>query len=273
MQNDLKLMSIIRALEALIGRKINISLYSQENSSSKAGIAGSQAAEANEPQREGWGVEYSYSRSEVHSEELKFSAQGSVSTKEGANIDFKVAFSMNRSSATHESISFKAGDALIDPLVLNFGGDIITMSDIKHTFDLNLDGKNDTFSFVGSGSGFLALDKNSNGKIDDGSELFGPTLGDGFKELAAYDEDNNMWIDESDAIFEKLLIWTKDENGKEELFRLKDKNVGALYLNSVLGSFDLKDTQNNLVAKIRESSIYLKENYEVGVLQEVDLRV
>ncbi|MFA7611347.1 MAG: hypothetical protein WCY51_07605 [Sulfurimonas sp.] len=276
-QLDSKLMSIIRALEALMGRKLNISLYSHKTPSSIEGATETKAVERpeeiNEPQGEGWGIDYSYSRSEVRSEELKFSARGSISTKEGVNIDFKVAFSVSRSSATHESISFKAGDALIDPLVLNFGTDVISMSDIKHTFDLNLDGKENTFSFVGDGSGFLAFDKNGDGKINDGSELFGPTLGNGFDELVAYDEDNNMWIDENDSIFEKLLIWTKDENGKEELYTLKEKNVGALYLNSAIGSFDLEDAQNNKVAKIRESSIFLKENYQAGILQEVDLKV
>jgi len=180
---------------------------------------------------------------------------------------------MNRVTATHESLSFKAGDALIDPLVLNFGGNVVTMSDIKHTFDLDLDGKDEEFSFVGRDSGFLAIDKNGDGKINDGSELFGPTLGNGFEELLEYDADGNMWIDESDSVFEKLLIWTKDENGFEELYTLKEKDVGALYLGSALTTFDLSDAQNSLVAKMRESSVFLKESGGAGLLQEVDLRV
>lgn len=274
---DTKLMAIIRALEAMTGRKINLSLYRHDNSSNRSEIADMRAKnnsqDENIPQRLGWGIDYSYSRTEVSSEELKFSASGNVRTKEGAQIDFKLAFNMSRSVATHESLSFKAGDALIDPLVLNFGGNTVTMSDIKHTFDLDLDGKDDKFSFVGEGSGFLALDKNGDGKINDGSELFGPTLGNGFDELSEYDEDGNMWIDESDSVFEKLLIWTKDEEGKEELYTLKEKDVGALYLGSALSAFDLQDTQNNLVAKMRESSIFLKENGGAGLLQEVDLKV
>lgn len=273
---DPKLMAIIRALESLTGKKINLSMFRHGNSSGRNEVAQSSAKnssdENSEPQRAGWGMEYSYSRSEVSSEDLRFSASGSVSTKDGAQIDFKLAFSMSRSVETHESLSFKAGDALIDPLVLNFDGNTVTMGNIKHTFDLDLDGKDDEFSFVGGGSGFLAIDANGDGKINDGSELFGPTLGNGFDELAAYDKDGNMWIDESDAIFEKLLIWTKDENGNEELYTLKEKNVGALYLNAVSTTFDLNDSQNNQVAKMRESSLYLSEDGRAGTLQEVDLR-
>lgn len=272
-----KLKAIIRALEALTGKKINISLYRHDNSSKGSEVAdlraNNHAKGGGTPQRLGWGMEYNYSRKEVTSEQLKFSASGSVTTKDGARIDFKLAFGMSKNVATHESISFKAGDALIDPLVLNFGGDIVTIGNIKHTFDLDLDGSDEEFSFVGSGSGFLAIDKNGDGKINDGSELFGPTLGNGFEELSDYDEDGNMWIDESDSIFENLLIWTKDEDGNEELYNLKDKNVGALYLSKALTTFDLDDAQNSMVAKMRESSIYLSESGGVGTLQEIDLKV
>ena len=75
---------------------------------------------------------------------------------------------------------------------------------------------------------FLALDKNGDGRMNDGSELFGTASGDGFKDLAAYDEDGNGWIDENDSIYSQLKIWTKDENGKDHLIDLKDADVGAI---------------------------------------------
>jgi hypothetical protein len=157
-------------------------------------------------------------------------------------------------------------------LVINFGAATVSISDIKHDFDLNLDGKSDTFNFVGNGSGFLALDKNKDGIINDGSELFGPKLGNGFKELSAYDTDANNWIDENDAIFEELLIWTKDEAGVENLFTLKDKGIGALYLGSAITPFGLNNV-NGSAGAMKESSIYLRENGSAGTMQEIDLKV
>ena len=53
---------------------------------------------------------------------------------------------------------------------------ITSISDQKFKFDINADGKEDDISFVGKGSGFLALDKNGDGKINDGSELFGTKI-------------------------------------------------------------------------------------------------
>ena len=268
---DPKLMSIVRALETLMGKKIDISFFHRAKApeTQPEKISG----ERNEPKRLGWGIDYHYERSEITEEALSFSAQGSVKTEGGAKIDFSLALNMKNHSEVHESLSFKAGDALIDPLVLNFGSDTVSISDIKHTFDLDLDGKSDTFSFVGSGSGFLALDKNGDGIINDGSELFGPSHGNGFEELRAYDTDQNNWIDENDDLFEKLLIWTKDEEGIEHLYSLKEKDIGALYLQSVITPFELQASDGTSEGEMRESSIYLNEKGGVGTVQEIDLKI
>lgn len=61
----------------------------------------------------------------------------------------------------------------------------------------------------GSPGYFLALDKNSNQKIDSGEELFGDTgnFPTGFQNLAQYDENHDDVIDEKDPIFKKLKLW------------------------------------------------------------------
>lgn len=267
---DPKLMAIVRALEALTGRKINISFMHNLKSTETTDTNKTENTQL-QPERVGWGIDYHYERTEIHKESLKFSANGSVKTERGEAIEFSLAFSIKQESQIDERISFKVGDALIDPLVLNFDGAVVTISDVKHSFDLNLDGRSDEFSFVGSGSGFLAIDKNSDGIINDGSELFGPSEGNGFNELFAYDGDANSWIDENDEVFDQLVIWTKDTNGDEHLFSLKDKGVGALYLGREDTEFELKGTNDMLSGVMRESSIYLKEEGGVGTLQEIDL--
>ena len=270
---DPKLMKIVRALEMLTGHKIDTSFLKRIDSNKAQSLPKAKSeGSSDEVQPLGWGIDYSYQRTEIHEESLNFSAQGNVKTSDGRNIDFSMAMSMKSYTQVSESFSFKAGDALTDPLVINFGTDTVSISDVKKDFDLNLDGKNDSFNFVGQGSGFLALDKNGDGKINDGSELFGPTKGNGFNELKAYDSDKNGWIDENDDVFKKLLIWTKDESGKENLYSLKQKDVGALYLNTANTQFDLNDSTYNLQGVLRESSVFLKESGGMGTLQEVDLK-
>ncbi len=106
---------------------------------------------------------------------------------------------------------------LCDPIVLNLDTDATTLSDQTFLFDLDADGTEDRIAALGPGSGFLALDQNGNGRLDDGNELFGTKSGNGFADLAAYDEDGNGWIDENDAVFDLLKVWYRDSSGKDVL--------------------------------------------------------
>jgi len=121
--------------------------------------------------------------------------------------------------------------------------------------------------------GYLALDLNSNGKIDSGKELFGAVSGDGFAELARHDSDGNGWIDESDPVFKKMLVWTPDSQGKQALTSLAQHGVGALYLGKVETPFALKDSANQTLGAVRATGAYLAENGSAGVLQQIDLMV
>ena len=94
------------------------------------------------------------------------------------------------------------------------------------------------------GAGLLDLDKNADGKSNDGKELFGPTSGNGFAELAALDSDGNGWIDENDPAFQQLKVWTKDASGEDHLSSLAQAKVGALFLGNASTPFSMNDTQN-----------------------------
>ncbi len=140
-------------------------------------------------------------------------------------------------------------------------------------FDLDSDGKLDTISFAAPGSGFLALDINENGSIDDGSELFGPKSGNGFNDLAAYDSDGNSWIDENDPIYNKLRIWSMDTSGALKLEALGKVGVGAIYLGNVETSYRLLNNTNQERGTLARSGIFLNENGTAGTIQHVDLAV
>lgn len=125
---------------------------------------------------------------------------------------------------------------------------------------------------LNSSSGYLALDRDGNGRIDDGRELFGPRTDDGYSELAAYDDDKNGWIDEADSIFDHLKIWYHDESGNSQLVALTDKNVGAIYLGNVDTQMNLY-SNDNMSGVLRKSGLVLLENGESRVMQELDLRI
>lgn len=206
------------------------------------------------------------------SESTTFATKGIVQTADGRNIDFNMEVSMSRAFMQETNLLEVKDYIKTDPLMINLDTNIGSVSDQKFFFDLDSDGKEEQISFAGKGSGFLALDKNGDGKINDGSELFGTSSGDGFKDLAEYDEDGNGWIDENDSIFNRLKVWTKDENGNDFLIDLKKADVGAIYLRNADTQFSLKDNENKLNAEIKKTGIYLRESTgAVGTLNHVDL--
>ena len=117
-------------------------------------------------------------------EETGFHANGRACTEDGRTIDFNINILMSRSYMEYMNVSIPTmADALCDPLVVNIGSDTADVRDQTFKFDLDADGTEDEISMLGKGSGFLALDKNGDGKINDGSELFGTKSGDGFGDL------------------------------------------------------------------------------------------
>lgn len=208
-------------------------------------------------------------------ETTDFNTEGKVITKDGREISFNIAVSMSRSFyKAVEGISQIVGtpvENLVDPLVINLDSNPASVSDQKFLFDLDQDGKEESISMLGNGSGFLALDRNGDGKINDGSELFGTKSGNGFGDLARFDEDGNGWIDEADEVFEKLIVWTKDEKGNDQMYKLKDLNIGALCLENVNTNFSVKDDNYMTKGVMRHTGFFLYEDGRAGTMQHLDM--
>lgn len=217
----------------------------------------------------GFTQEYLYTEQET----TDFSTEGMVRTADGREIHFNLGVSMSRSFTQYYREEFQMQTLqTCDPLVINLDSDIAELSDQKFFFDLDADGELDEISMLGSGSGYLALDKNQDGVINDGSELFGTKTGDGFADLAKYDSDGNGWIDENDPIWDQLRIWCKDADGNDVLYKLADKGVGAICLQRVQTEHSLNSKQDNSTnGYLRSTGIFLYENGMAGTVQHVDL--
>lgn len=220
---------------------------------------------------QGFGLIYQYSESYYESEKTDFSANGVINTADGKEVDFSVDLSMSREFYSENNLELRAGNALKDPLVINFEGTAAQLSTDKFHFDIDSDGRENQISFVEPGSGFLALDKNGDGVINNGGELFGTESGNGFIDLAAYDGDDNQWIDEQDTVFDNLRIWSRDAAGKDSLVSLGSAGVGALYLGHIESTFALKDQNNELLGQIGNTGLAAMESGDMVTLQQVDL--
>lgn len=205
-------------------------------------------------------------------EETSFSATGTVKTADGREISIGLQVEMSRSfAAYYEENYMQIQTRMCDPLVINLEGNAAELEDQTFFFDIDGDGEKDQISVLGRGSGYLALDRNGDGTINDGSELFGSRSGDGFADLASYDSDGNGWIDEGDEIWKRLLIWMKDEEGRDQCFRLSEKGVGAICLANAVTDFSVNGAGNTVNGRIRKTGIFLYENGAAGTLQHLDV--
>ncbi|MDD3328251.1 MAG: SdrD B-like domain-containing protein, partial [Zoogloea sp.] len=143
-------------------------------------------------------------------------------------------------------------DAGICPIVIDLDGNgiqTVSRENANGTFDLLGTGVAVKSGWLSGGDGFLAIDSNGNGRIDDVSELFGGNaVGQGFAKLSAFDSNGDGLVDRNDAAFGELKIWV-DANGNHqtdagELMGLTDAGVASLNLSYF--ALPAVDEQGNL---------------------------
>jgi hypothetical protein len=207
-------------------------------------------------------------------EQVSVSAQGTVYTADNRQIDFSMDLFMDRQYVNESTTTeTETGYMFIDPLVIQTDAQAPMLQGAEFCFDLDCDGEDENLAGLSQGYAFLALDLNQDGIINDGSELFGPSTGNGFQELADYDEDENMWIDENDAMFDQFVLWNPSSDEATRLTKLENADVGAVYLGEVSSLFSLSSQDQQMAGQITDTSLALTESGDVMPVYEMEYRV
>lgn len=173
-------------------------------------------------------------------------------------------------SIYHEQLEITFGQA--DPLVLDLNNNGLfdtTTPEDGHLFDLRGTGEPIQSATATNGDALLALDRNLNGLIDNGKELFGDQNGaaDGFAELGRLDANGDGRVDSNDPLFDRLRVFEdRDRNGRSEsseLRSLRQVGIRSLQLNATASS-EISNG-NNVVA----SSAFEREDGSSGRLGEL----
>ena len=134
-----------------------------------------------------------------------------------------------------------------DPLALDLAGNGFSTRGLGDSvsFDLDGDGQLERISAPSGDDALLALDRNANGQIDNGRELFGDQHGasNGFAELSKYDDNQDGRIDLRDSVFAHLSLLRFDQHGQQQRQSLSAAGVSAIDLHAqnvqqALGAYD-----------------------------------
>ena len=267
-----KMIMTQQLLQALTGKKVKFHLVkATQQTADFVNLIMSNRKDAHGGDANSPGIGLEYSDVQYERQEMSFTSDGTLTTEDGRKIDFSVELNLSKEFINENNISIDADQRLVDPLVINFDNSTTGLTNTKFSFDIDANGSPEQVSFVTKGSGLLAVDLNDDGKINNGIELFGPKTGDGFADLSSYDADGNNWIDENDPIYDKLRIWTKDPDGKDNLFALGAKGIGAIYLGNVSTDYNISDSPDDVQGVLKKTGIFVKEDGTVGTVQDVDL--
>lgn len=170
-----------------------------------------------------------------------------------------------------EVIDISNAPQLIDPLVIDLDNnneiELIPIDESEAYFDLNADGIREKVQWVSPNEGFLVLDKNADGDINNIDEVFGNPNTIGFDDLSQYDENQDGVIDVNDTKFSQLRVWQDlNSNGvvdDGELTTLAERNIAKINLNYEPGDNDT----------FAEKSTIEYSNGATTLIQDINLQV
>jgi hypothetical protein len=167
------------------------------------------------------------------------------------------------------------------PLVFDLDDDGIETTIVGYGtyFDHDGNGFAERTGWVGPDDGLLVMDRNGNGIIDNGTELFGnhtilnngKKAANGFQALAELDDNQDGKIDASDAAYYQLKVWQDlDSNGYSAADELKSLDeLGIQSINTGYTNADITDANGNI---IKQTGTFTWEDGTTGAAADVWLQ-
>ncbi len=196
---------------------------------------------------------------------VQASLSAELTLNSGERISFALDFSMEVSWTRYSYTEQR----LQDPLLVSMSGSPVQLSDASTEFDLLANGSTVKLPQLAAQQYYLAYDRNQDLQINNGVELFGPRTGNGFAELAEFDDNGNGFIDPSDDIWQYLYLWRPEQN----LLSMKQAKLGAISIESIATTMPLYNRQQEHIAQLQRSGLAFTEDGKPALVQQIDLVV
>ena len=184
---------------------------------------------------------------------------------------------LNKFFRSVKSAVTNARNTRYDPLILDLDGDGYNVETKENgtNFDLDKNGFAEKINWTKK-DGFLCLDLNGNGTIDNGGELFGDktlladgtTAKNGFEALAQYDGNGDGIIDEKDEIFGSLRIWV-DADGNGISGEGEMKTLAELGITSINLGYENVNSETGTEATIGNTASFTRVDGTTGGIGEL----
>jgi hypothetical protein len=207
-------------------------------------------------------------------EQVEFEAElrARVEDGKGGTVEQSVSVKIraSREFFQQEEATLQVGERpKKDPLVLDLTGAGIDLTGVEDgtVFDLDADGVAEKAATVRGGTGLLWMDRNGNGQLDDGTELFGDVGGaaNGFEALASLDANSDGRIDIEDTTFGNLRL-RLNSGGQMQDVTLAEAGVASLGLQHVALPASLGDS-----ASVDAVGAFQRTDGTLGAMADVRL--
>ena len=143
-----------------------------------------------------------------------------------------------------------------DPIILDLNGNgVFDILPVERGVNFSMNGTRHTATSWVKGDGFLFVDTNGNGIVDNGTEFFGTSVkyNSAFQQLGTFDTNGDSQITSTDVGYNTLFVWIdSDYNGvsaKTEVFPLSHFNINTIPLETaeyqkVVNGSRVKNTVN-----------------------------
>ena len=178
--------------------------------------------------------------------------------------------------------SFTTATTTTSPIALDLDGDGVETTGVTAGayFDHDANGFAEQTGWAGADDGLLAMDRDGNGTIDSGKELFGDQTilssgqkaSNGFQALADLDDNKDGKIDTNDSAYSQLKVWQDiDGDGyssEDELLSLSDAGVASI--NTGYTDANITDANGNT---IKQDGSFTKSDGTTGAASDVYFQV
>lgn len=242
-------------VEMLTGRKIdvlNVSEMDIESEQSSQVTQSESLVETTLTGRRGLkgsSQEYQFHESVYEKQTLDIEAKGTIITADGQKFDFDLDLEMSREYSSETDIQIASSKlSHKQPLLFNYGGQASELSDFVFDFHLDLEVEN---KLPGLGRGYLVLDKNHDGKLDNENSLF--SEGSPQSSISSLGDDESQTLD-------SLQILSYDFKLNFQMQSLSSIKIGALYNKVMESPFVPKQG----VKPVSEDQMMLDENPRIA---------